>query len=140
LRKALAVVLGISPDAIEILSVYNKYLRKRRALLAASDFVEVSFKVYSLDDSDAAALSTSLTEISKAVLAEKLQSSGLTEVTADGVVVPTTVVFYAPPPSPPSPPPSPPPLVSASTTASSTTTFTFAYAAFVLIVVFFNFE
>ena len=133
----LADVLGISPDAIEILSVYNKDLRKRALLAAASDLVEVNFKVYSLDDSDAAALSTSLTEISKAVLAEKLQSSGLTEVTTDGIVVPTIVVFYAPPLS--SPPP-PPPAASASATASTTTTtFTFAYATFVLIVVF-NFE
>jgi len=134
LKKALAVVLGISPDAIEILSVYNKFARKRRALLLASDLVEVNFKVFSLDDSDAAALGTSLTQISTAVLAEKLQSSGLTEVTADGIVVPTTVVFYAPPP--PSPPP--PAAASASTTAY-TTTFSFVYATFVLIVVF-NFE
>ena len=132
-KEALAVVLGISPDAIEILSVYDKFARKR-ALLAASDLVEVNFKVFSLDDSDAAALGTSLTQISTAVLAEKLQSSGLTEVTADGIVVPTTVVFYAPPP--PSPPP--PAAASASTTAY-TTTFSFVYATFVLIVVF-NFE
>jgi len=130
-KSALAVILGISPDAIEILSVSNKFTRKR-SLLSARDLIEVNFKVFSLDDSDASALSTSLTQISKTVLAEKFQSSGLTEVTADGVVVPTTVVFYAPPP------PLPPPAAAASA-SSSTTTFTFAYATFVLIFVF-NFE
>jgi hypothetical protein len=135
LKKVLAVVLGISPDAIEILSVYNKDLRKRALLATASDLVEVNFKVYSLDDSDAAALSTSLTEISKAVLAEELQSSGLTEVTTDGVVVPTIVVFYAPPPS--SPPP--PPAAASASAIASITTFTFVYVTFVLLVVF-NFE
>jgi len=115
-KSALAVVLGISPDAIEILSVYDKVARKR-ALLSARDLVEVNFKVYSLDERDALALGTSLTQITKAALTEKLQSSGLSEVTTEGVVVPTTVVFYAPPPPSPSPPP--PPLASSLLPSSS---------------------
>jgi hypothetical protein len=69
------------------------------------------------------------------VLAEELQSSGLTEVTTDGVVVPTIVVFYAPPPS--SPPP--PPAAASASAIASITTFTFVYVTFVLLVVF-NFE
>jgi len=129
LKSALAVVLGISPGAIEILSVYNKFARKRRALLLASDLIEVNFKVYSLDDSDASALSTSLTQISKPALAEKFRSSGLSEVTADGVVVPTTVVLYAPPP-PPFAPPRPP--SSSSSTSDNTTLIGAAVGAITL--------
>ena len=89
----------------------------------------MNFKVYSLDDSDASALSTSLTQISKPALAEKFQSSGLSEVTADGVVVPTTVVLYAPPP-PPFAPPRPP--SSSSSTSDNTTLIGAAVGAITL--------
>ena len=96
LKQALAEILGISSGAIEILSVYNSFSRR---LLAASDKVQVSFKIYALDDTDASALSASLLSVPTTTLATKLQTFGLTEVTEEGVVLPTSIIFYAPPQS-----------------------------------------
>jgi len=97
-KKAVADILGISPGAVHILSIYNTF--KRRTLLAASDKIEVDFKVEALDDSDASRLSTAITSIPESQLVTKLQYFGLSEVTE--VSIPSSVLFYAPPPSPPS--------------------------------------
>ena len=96
-ENAVANILGISPGAVQILSVYNTF-KKRRTLLAASDKIEVDFKVEALDDSDASRLSTAITSIPESQLVTKLQKFGLSEVTE--VNIPTSVVFYAPPPPP----------------------------------------
>ena len=103
-KNTIADILGISSGAVQILSVYTTF--KRRVLLAATDKVEVNFKVEALNDSDAAGLSTAITSIPESQLMTKLQNFGLSEVTE--VIIPTSVVFYAPPP-PPSLPSSPPP-------------------------------
>jgi len=102
LKQALAEILGISSGAIEILGVYNSFSRR---LLAASDKVQVSFKIYALDDTDASALSASLSSVPTTTLATKLQTFGLTEVTEEGVVLPTSIIFYAPPQSSDNAPP-----------------------------------
>ena len=98
-KNTVADILGISPGAVQILSVYNTF-KKRRTLLATSDKIDVDFKVEALDDSDASRLSTAITSIPESQLVTKLQYFGLSEVTE--VSIPSSVVFYAPPPSPPS--------------------------------------
>ena len=95
-KNAVADILGISPGAVQILSVYNTF-KKRRTLLAASGKIEVDFKVEALDDSDASRLSTAITSIPERQLVTKLRYFGLSEVTE--VSIPSSVVFYAPPPS-----------------------------------------
>ena len=99
-KNTVADILGISPGAVQILSVYNAFKKKRRTLLASSDKIDVDFKVEALDDSDASRLSTAITSIPESQLVTKLQYFGLSEVTE--VSIPSSVVFYAPPPSPPS--------------------------------------
>ena len=96
-KNAVANILGISPGAVQILSIYNTF-KKRRTLLAASDKIDVDFKIESLDDSDASRLSTAITSIPESQLVTKLQNFGLSEVTE--VSIPSSVVFYAPPPPP----------------------------------------
>ena len=95
-ENAVADILGISPGAVQILSVYNTF-KKRRTLLATSDKIGVSFKVEAFDDSDANGLSKTITTIPESQLVTKLQDFGLSEVTE--VSIQTSVVFYAPPPS-----------------------------------------
>jgi hypothetical protein len=94
-KNTVADILGISPGAVQILSMYNTF-KKRRTLLAASDKIEVDFKVEALEDSDASRLSTAITSIPESQLVTKLQDFGLSEVTE--VNIPSSVVFYAPPP------------------------------------------
>ena len=93
-KSTVADILGISPGAVQILSVYNTF-KKRRTLLATSDKIGVSFKVEAFDDSDANGLSKTITSIPESQLVTKLQDFGLSEVTE--VSIPTSVVFYAPP-------------------------------------------
>ena len=101
-ENAVADILGISFRAVQILSVYNTF-KKRRTLLATSDKIGVSFKVEAFDDSDANGLSKTITTIPESQLVTKLQDFGLSEVTQ--VSIQTSVVFYAPPPSTSPPPP-----------------------------------
>jgi len=95
-KNTIADILGISPGAVQILSIYN-VREKKRILLASSDKINVNFEVEALDDSDALRLSTAIISIQDSQLVMKLQDFGLSEVTE--VSIPSSVVFYAPPPS-----------------------------------------
>jgi len=133
LKIALAEVLGISPQAIEILNVFNAYderKRRRKLLATTSDKIEVNFKVNVLNDADASGLSASLMDVSKSTLVSKLQEAGLTEVTEEGFIAPTTAVFYAPPPPPFAPPR--PPSSSSSSSSDNTTLIGAAVGAITL--------